>query len=76
MGFMILFLYDFILETQMPDSSVTFSNSSGYLLNRPWKSGELKVSFRTHNNRAIILYQTGTSDNINIFLVAVTSGME
>ncbi|WAR24366.1 CTP5A-like protein [Mya arenaria] len=54
-------------------NTVTFSSGSGYLISAPWKTGDIKVSFRTHHDTAIILYQTGTKSNINYFIVAVTS---
>ncbi|KAL4235944.1 hypothetical protein ACF0H5_004332 [Mactra antiquata] len=58
---------------QDPLDAVTFNTKSGYLLSQPWKSHAIRVSFRTHHDKAIILYQTGTEENINYFFVAVTS---
>ncbi|XP_052774947.1 axotactin-like isoform X2 [Mya arenaria] len=60
-------------SAQIPSTAVTFSSGSGYLISAPWKTGDIKVSFRTHHDTAIILYQTGTKSNINYFIVAVTS---
>lgn len=58
----------------MPNSAVTFSSDTGYLLSQAWQSGTIIVSFRTHHSSAILLYQNGTEQNINYFIVAVTSG--
>ncbi|XP_060552945.1 axotactin-like isoform X2 [Ruditapes philippinarum] len=58
---------------QLPSKAVTFASGTGYLLSQAWRSGDIRVSFRTHHDTAIILYQAGTEDNINYFFVAVTS---
>ena len=68
-------LFGFLFsENQLPNTAVTFGSEYSYLLSHPWKSGYLSISFRTHHDKALILYQTGTSENINFFVVAVTSG--
>ena len=61
-------------ENQIPNTAVTFGSEHSFLLSQPWKSGSLSISFRTHHDKALILYQTGTSKNINYFVVAFTSG--
>ncbi|KAH3733319.1 hypothetical protein DPMN_039745, partial [Dreissena polymorpha] len=58
---------------QRPVTAVTFNSDEGFLVSHSWRSGDLRVSFRTHHSSAIILYQTGTPDNINYFIVAVSS---
>lgn len=60
-------------KNQMPSTAVTFGTGTGYLLSQAWRSGDIRISFRTHQNSAVILYQTGTPENINYFFVAVTS---
>ncbi|XP_053393740.1 axotactin-like isoform X2 [Mercenaria mercenaria] len=60
-------------KNQLPATAVTFGGQSGYLLSQAWRSGDIRISFRTHHDNAIILYQTGTDQNINYFFVAVTS---
>lgn len=60
-------------NNQLPSTAVTFGSENSYLLSHPWKSGSLSISFRTHHEKALLLYQTGTSQNINYFIVAVTS---
>ena len=71
---MYTFFFLFVSENQLPNTAVTFGSENSYLLSHPWKSESLSISFRTHHEKALILYQTGTSQNINYFVVAVTSG--
>ncbi|XP_033739181.1 uncharacterized protein LOC117326534 [Pecten maximus] len=55
------------------DHAVTFTGQMGHLVLPPWKSFDLRFSFRTHQPSALLLHQSPQFNNSNMFSIEMLS---
>ncbi|KAJ8305373.1 hypothetical protein KUTeg_015918 [Tegillarca granosa] len=58
---------------QSPAKSVTFKTATSFIQLAPWTTGDLQFSFRTHQQRALLLYQSAVSANTNYLKITLIS---